>query len=252
MGLFKKKNKDKSDDQVTFEKPEKGKQKPAKPIADKAKTVTYNVTEEDGHAAQYMAMIIEQTGRKRAMAFLSMSLIANLILLIACVCVFWWGILYKRDIYFMTTPDGRLQEMIPLTEPYVSQAGISNWVAQAVTETYSLDFRNYRKTLAKAHHFYSRNAWQELNIEIQPLIEQIVAQRLIIYAVADEAPRLLAEGVYQKGKYAWRLEFPMTLTHQLADRTITFKWLVTVLVGRAPIAEKPDGLEILQFIIKPR
>ena len=184
--------------------------------------------------------------------FLSVSLVFNVILLCAFLFVFYWGVIYKQNIYFATTSDGRIQELVPLTEPYVSVAGVSNWTAQAITETYSLDFRNYRKSLAKVRPYYDVGAWRELENQIRPLIDSVIKERLIIYAVADEAPKLLAEGMYQDMKYCWKLEFPLTLTHQLANGTQSFKWLVQVLVSRANVAEKPDGLEILQFVIRPR
>lgn len=231
----------------------KGKEaKPKPPIQDKPRETELVVDEKDGHACAYMAMAVERTGRKRAMAMLSVSLIANLILLLGFCMVFYWGVLHRRDIYFATTPDGRIQEIVPLDQPYVSTAGVSNWVAQAVTETYSLDFRNYKKTLAKVRGYYSPDAWRELEQQITPLIESIIKERLILYAVADEAPRLLGEGMFTSTKYAWKLEFPMTLTHQLNDRTETFRWTVQTLVGRVNVAEKVDGVEILQFIIVPR
>lgn len=243
MGLFQKKDKTK--------KPEQKKKAPP-PKTAKKNDLGITVSEEDGHNCAYMAMVLENTGRKRAMRFLSVSLVFNMILLLAFVFVFWWGVMYKRNIYFATTPDGRIQELVPLSEPYISIAGVSNWTAQAVTETYSLDFRNYKRSLAKVRKYYSVNAWREIDSQIRPLIDSVVKERLILYAVADEAPRLLAEGMYKDMRYCWKLEFPLTLTHQLAQGTQTFRWLVQVLVGRANVAEKPEGLEILQFVIMPR
>lgn len=211
--------------------------------------IEVTVDEEDGHNCAYMSMVLERTGKNRAFKLLSISVIFNAILIIAFIFVFYWGVLYKKNIYFATTPDGRIQELVPLDKPYVSIAGVSNWTAQAITETYSLDFRNYQKTLGKVRPYYSAGAWRELEEQIRPLIESIVKERLIIYAVADEAPKLLAEGMYDNLRYCWKLEFPITLTHQLTETTQTFKWIVQVLVTRANVAEKPEGLEIMQFVI---
>lgn len=199
-----------------------------------------------------MAMIFERTGKQRALKFLSVSVVFNIIIACAFVFVFYYGVMYKQDIYFATTPDGRIQELPPLNEPYVSVSGVSNWTAQAITETYSLDFRDYPKTLARVKPYYSAGAWKEIYAQIQPLLESIRKERLFTSAVADEAPRLIAEGVYQNMKYCWKLEFPLTITHQTAGGTQTSRWLVQVLVSRANVMEKPEGLEILQFAVRNR
>lgn len=238
------------DEVVETVKPEKAEKK-KKPLKKKNEPLGLSLTEEDGAKANFMALLLEQTERERISKLLTLSVFANVALGLLVAIVFYWAVIYKKDIYFATTQDGRIQELVPLSEPYVSIAGISNWTAQAITETYSLDFRNWRKSLAKVREYYSDAAWNEVEEEIEPLIRSIEKERLILYAVADEAPRLLHQGLYRKDLYAWKLEFPMTLTHQLADSTVTYNWLVQVLVGRANIAEKPYGVEIMQFKIRP-
>lgn len=186
---------------------------------------------------------------KKVLAF-SFSL--NIVLAVVFVLVCWWAFFIRQDVFFAATPDGRIQKLVPLTEPYVSSAGLMNWVTQAVTETYTLDFINYKKSLSRVHPYYSREAWSQLIEQIRPLVNSVTDKRLLLFAVADEAPRILAEGLYTKDLYAWKVEFPMTLTHQTAEAVQTFRWIVQVTVGRANVAEKPAGVEIIQFIIKPR
>lgn len=225
----------------------KGKEKPAK-----AEEYQVQIPPESAAEISYIAMVAERTTRQRLARMLAMSMLANFILVVVASFTFYWAVLYKKDVYFATTPDGRIQELVPLSEPYISISGVSNWAAQAVCETYSLDFRDWRKTLARVREFYSDAAWKELETQIDPLIESIEKERLVLVAVADEAPRLIHKGLYKKGLYAWKLEFPMTLTHHVLDGTVTFRWNVQVLVGRANVAEKKDGVEILQFVISPR
>lgn len=247
MGLFGKKKDGPAKAEAVDTGKKKGKSRERAP-----EYMPVSLNEQNALEAQFMARVLAETGRRRAMRLLSLSLIANFVLASVCCFLLWWGVIYKRDIYFMATPDGRLQEMVPLTEPYLSTAGVANWVTQAVTETYTLNFNDWKRVLAKVMPFYGRDAWISLNKEIRPMIDQVEHERLYLYAVADEAPKLLAEGIYRDSRYVWRMEFPMTLTHQTSNSTKTFRWTVNVLVGRAVVAEKSDGVEILQFIITPR
>ena len=115
-----------------------------------------------------------------------------------------------------------------------------------------MDFRNYKKKLASMRPYYSDEAWKKLLVEIEPLVNTIVKERVMLFTVIDEAPRVLARGEYRKGVYSWKLEFPITLTNQMTDHTRTMKWNVQTLISRAQIAEKSDGVEIIQVVIRQK
>lgn len=244
MGIF---SKNREAKKAELKKPEA-----KKPPKAKKAELNLEIGENDSPTAIFMAYLLEKTGRIRAQKLLSLSVLFNIAFACAFIFVFYYGVMYKQDVYFAATPDGRMQELPPLSEPYVSVNGVSNWTAQAITETYSLDFRNYPKTLARVKDYYSKQAWKEISEQIQPFLESLDNKRLVISAVADEAPRLLAEGVYQNMRYCWKLEFPLTLTFQIAGGTETYRWLVQVLVSRANVMEKPEGLEILQFVVRTK
>ena len=116
MGIFSKKNSGET------KKPKAP--KPAKKPAD----LELNIGDKDDPTAAYMAMLLERTGRIRAQKILSVSVLFNIIFACAFVFVFYYGVMYKQDVYFAATPDGRIQELPPLSEPYVSVNGGSSWI----------------------------------------------------------------------------------------------------------------------------
>ncbi len=250
MKLFGSKKRDTEEDEDVIDAP-----KPVKGKKGKVKEVIPDpvpVTEDDVLAVQIAEKRAAHKEARRMQSLLGISLGFNTFFLIVILCMTYWSVAIKKDVYFAATADGRIQQLVPLDKPYISEAGLMNWVTQAITETYTMDFHNYRKTLSRAQPFYSRGAWKELLKQVEPMVNSVVDNRLMLFAVADEAPRMLAQGLYTKDLYAWKVEFPMSITHQTTEGTQTFHWLVQAVVARANVAEKQSGVEIIQFIIQPR
>jgi hypothetical protein len=177
----------------------------------------------------------------------------------ACAClacalavVFYFGIVRHRDYYFAADEHGNIQPMIPLSEPYVSATGLLGWTVRSICETYSLDFNNYQKVLGAASDSYTPKAWKELQEQIRPMIESVAAKNLVLVAVATEAPRILNEGMVDAVHYGWKVEFPVVIRQYGAERSENYHWLVQVLVTRADVHLKSSGLEIAQFVIRPK
>lgn len=178
---------------------------------------------------------------------LHISLCINLISLVLLVMLgyFSWNNQHLR--YFAATRDFRVLELEPLNKPYISESGLLNFVANTVTETFTLDFNTFRNSLAKVRLRYSQKAFKQLEEELRPTVQQILDNRLIMSAVCEQTPRLLNHGV-QYGRYSWQIQVPLTVSLQGAQNIQTMRWMVTIVVARTNVIEKPQGIEVVQII----
>lgn len=197
--------------------------------------------------AEEVARLMRESEKKSLYRLLRLSLCGNIVcvLLLIVVGYFSWNNQHMR--YFAATPDFRVLELESLSRPYISEAGLLNFVAQTVTETFTLDFNNFRNSLARVRLRYSQTAFKKLENELRPTVQQILDNRLIMSAVCEQTPRLLNHGV-QHGRYSWQIQVPLTVSLQGAREIQTMRWLVTVVVARTNIIEKAQGIEVVQII----
>lgn len=194
-----------------------------------------------------VARILALEENKSLKKYLNLSLIINLICVFLLIMLgyFSWNNQHLR--YFAATRDFRVLELEPLNKPYISESGLLNFVANTVTETFTLDFNTFRNSLAKIRLRYSQKAFKQLEEELRPTVQQILDNRLIMSAVCEQTPRLLNHGV-QYGRYSWQIQVPLTVSLQGAQDIQTMRWMVTVVVSRTNIIEKPQGIEVVQII----
>lgn len=84
--------------------------------------------------------------------------------------------------YFAQTPDLRITEMTPLSEPYITQQGVTNWVLAVVGKTLSLDFSDWRVKLTEVQPEFYENAFAELvrSMKDAGIIELVKSKRLVM------------------------------------------------------------------------
>ncbi len=154
--------------------------------------------------------------------------------------------------YFATTEDGRLIPMVALNQPNLSTPALLSWTAQAVSETMSFSFSNYRRNLQESSRHFTRAGWESFSTALQQarIIESIEANTQELTAVPRGAPILKSEGVVN-GQYQWIVQIPVLLSYVSGSKTRSDNWIVTLVVVRVPRLESPNGVGIAQWIAVP-
>jgi len=154
--------------------------------------------------------------------------------------------------YFATTEDGRLIPMVPLNQPNLSTPALLSWSAQAVSETMSFSFSNYRRNLQESSRFFTRAGWESFSTALQQarIIESIETLTQEVTAVPAGAPILKSEGI-SGGQYQWVVQIPILLTYASGSKTRSERWVVTLVVVRVPRLESPNGVGIAQWLAVP-
>lgn len=150
--------------------------------------------------------------------------------------------------YFATTIDGRIQPLIALDKPNLSQAAVLQWTQQAAIAAYTYNFVNYRQELQAASAFFTTRGWQSFMkaLEASNNLSTVLQKKLVLTAVATGAPVILQKGILN-GIYSWRIQLPMLVTYQSASQISQQNFTATILVVRISTLNNPKGIGIAEF-----
>lgn len=154
--------------------------------------------------------------------------------------------------YIGITPDLRVVHMTPLSEPVITDEGLTNWTADTVTKAMSLDFVHVHQQLASVASSFSPDAFNAFvkNLKGSGLYDKVMTQKLSLSVVPQSAPIIVNSGPLD-GVFSWRLTFPITVTYEGSNGNLgsqTFK--ATVLVQRASTLKYPRGVIIQQIVLE--
>jgi intracellular multiplication protein IcmL len=151
--------------------------------------------------------------------------------------------------YFATDPEGHIKELLSLDRPITSMNEVLNWTTNAVTQSFTFDFANYRAQLQAAKSNFTEGGWKgfEKAMEEAGVMKQVIGNSYVTTAVPHGAPVVVAQGLAD-GRYAWKLQIPVIVTYQNQGKRSTQELLVTAVIVRRPMTEHPNGLGIAQII----
>ena len=151
--------------------------------------------------------------------------------------------------YFLSDVEGKIREIVPLDRPVESLPVISAWVANAVSQSLTFSFANYRQEFANARQHFTPQGWAEFERALidSGLLRIVRENMYVTTAVPSGAPVLSQQGL-MNGRYAWRFQIPMVVSYESAAQRMGQNMMVTVTVIRVPETENPRGLGIVQIV----
>lgn len=185
---------------------------------------------------------------KKIVSITSFSIILNL--------VFAAGYVYRyvnpvEPVYFATTSSGQLIPIVPLSTPNMSSAAIVQFAADAVRESYSFDFSNYKSQLNKAGSEYFTpdgfNKFLKALVDSGNL-EAVKSKRLIVKTIVTGVPAITNQGPFN-GVYSWRIEVPVSVHYQGSDAINKEDHIMTLTIQRRNVLDSSKGVGIIQFVV---
>lgn len=151
--------------------------------------------------------------------------------------------------YFAITPDGRMINNYRLDDPVFPDDHILQWTADAVRQTFSLDFMHWPEQLQAASSKYSGPGWKEFlkAFKSSNNLETLTKMKMVSNAEVTGAPRLMQSAVLG-GHYVWKVQLPILVTFTNANQVIPMPMDVTVIVMRVPVEENPERIAINNFL----
>lgn len=158
-----------------------------------------------------------------------------------------------EPVYFATTADEQLFRLKPLIRPNQSAQVILSWANQAAVAAFTFDFLNYQQNFSDVRQYFTSDGYKNYlsALEESGTLKTVTAKRLVVKAVATDAPVIIKEGVIS-GRYSWKIEVPLVVRYESASERFTRPFLVQMLIVRVPTQETPTGIGIAQFIATER
>lgn len=189
-------------------------------------------------------------GQRKLIFILSVSIIANLVLGSILTYIITHPPAPK---YFATSINGRITPLYPLNEPNQSDSAVLQWANQAAIAAFSYNFLNYRTELQASSGFFTAEGWDQFLSALKDSnnLDAIKEKKMIVSAVATQAPVILQKGVMFNDRYEWRVQMPILVTYQSASEFSQQSNIVTMLITRVSTLNSPRGIGISQFVVGP-
>ena len=147
------------------------------------------------------------------------------------------------------TPDGRMINNYRLDDPVFSDDHILQWTANAVRQSFSLDFMHWSEQLQTVSGKFSADGWRHFLEAMKKSnnLETLTKLKMVSDAQVTGAPKLLQKAVLG-GHYVWKIELPILVTYNNNNQVIPMPMEVTVIVMRVPVEQNPERIAINNFL----
>ena len=148
-------------------------------------------------------------------------------------------------VYFATSPDGRLTELKPLSEPTINDVALVSWAAQAMAEALSFSFATPSEETRKISFRFTPEGWREMNDMLVAIGWKgpQSAQQAVYSTVPARAPAIRKTGV-RDGVHSWILEVPLVTTIRRPGYEGGISYTAIVVIARSRNIDDPSGISI--------
>ena len=184
----------------------------------------------------------------RLLLRISMIQLAVIVLLIATLVGLIFTV-HTRQIYFATTSDGRIIPIVPLSEPYRSQADVVTWAAGTAQDVMRFDYADFRARLQQVSANFTPSGWESFNKALKDsnILEAIQARKLVLSLNLNAAPEITSADV-RGGIYTWDMRMPVTIKFDGAEPPQPISATLLLRIVRVSTLQNPDGISIEQWV----
>jgi intracellular multiplication protein IcmL len=152
--------------------------------------------------------------------------------------------------FFATSSDGRIIPVQPLNQPGITNAELLDWTVRAATKIYSYDYVNYRDDLQSVSAMFTGQGWQSFQdtLTSSRVLKTVVAEKLVMSATPTGSATIIEKGILN-GKFTWKVQVPMLVKLQ-GNTPLSSPVLVTMLVQRVSLVNNPEGIGIINIVVK--
>jgi intracellular multiplication protein IcmL len=148
---------------------------------------------------------------------------------------------------FPVGDEWRILPPVPVDQPYLSSAELTQWVIDAASRMFVFNFTQYDDQLKASKSFFTDDGWQiflnQLNIYANN--NKVLTEKMFVSGVPSGAPIIVNEGL-QSGRYVWLVQMPLDLSYSWAGtpRSHTQTLTLQLTVVRVPTLDNLSGVAI--------
>lgn len=158
-----------------------------------------------------------------------------------------------RYIYFATTSDGRIINVVPLNEPYRSRGEVVSWAARTAQDVMRFGYNDFRQRLQDSSVNFTASGWESFTKAMKEarILEAVEARRLTVSMEIGAAPEV-KQAFEKDGVYTWYMQFPVTIKFDGNEAPGNMQANLVLQVVRVSTLQNPEGISIEQWIAVPR
>ncbi len=156
----------------------------------------------------------------------------------------------EPPIYFGMSQDMKLLPMVPLSKPILNDTALKNWVGEAISASFNLNFQDWRQQLSSARQYFTKTAFTKFSNSLDreghlPLLQQ---QRALMHSVVQGTPVLTRSGIVS-GVMIWEFEVPLLISYETSKGRIADNAVIVVCqVQRVPTTDYPRGVALSSIV----
>lgn len=158
-----------------------------------------------------------------------------------------------RYVYFATTSDGRIINIVPLSQEYRSRGYVVAWAAGKAQEVMRFGYNDYRQRLQESSINFTPSGWESFTgaMKESRIMEAVEARKLTVSMKIQAAPEV-KKAFIKDGVYTWLLQFPVTIEFDGAAAPAAMQANLVLQVVRVSTLQNPEGISIEQWLSVPR
>ncbi|EKD54048.1 MAG: IcmL protein [uncultured bacterium] len=155
-----------------------------------------------------------------------------------------------KPVKFVVGNEFRMVPLVAVSQPYLKQPDLIQWVSDVLPAVFTVDFVNYNRELKNATPYFTTNGWKSFLDQLKMYADaSVVANgKFFVNANPAGAPFILTQGLLNedslKGIYGWWIQMPVNLSYSSAEKGSTLPLVIQVLVVRVSTQNNLSGVAI--------
>jgi intracellular multiplication protein IcmL len=154
-----------------------------------------------------------------------------------------------HPVYFATTSDGRIINIVPLNDPFLTPAQVIAWSAATAQNVMRFGYYDYRDRLQQVSANFTTTGWDSFNKALKEanFIDAIQVRKLVVTMSINGAPEIQSAFVHD-GVYTWYVQFPVTIKFDGDQPPQPINTTLRLQIVRVSTLQNPDGISIEQWV----
>jgi intracellular multiplication protein IcmL len=152
--------------------------------------------------------------------------------------------------YFAATPDGRIIQEHPLSDPVKSDAQILAYVSNVTNVIYQMDYVHWQDQLQTVSNFFTPQGWRNYTdtLKASNNLNTLTQFSMVTQVQMTGVPQIFQKGLIGD-HYSWFVKVPVLVQYvSPSHATISQSLNITYIIIRMPVQENPDRIAINNFL----
>ncbi len=159
-----------------------------------------------------------------------------------------------RYVYFATTSDGRIINLVGLNEEYRSRADVISWAAGTAQKVMRFNYQDYRQHMQEVAQNFTVTGWESFTRAMKDsrTLDAVEARKLMVSMEVQSAPEIKRSFVDDNGVYTWDIQFPVAIKYEGVNAPANMETTLILRIVRVSTLQNPGGIGIEQWISTER